>query len=79
MTAGGASLTEELLRALETRVDAVARECRALSAANETLRGASERRRVAAAESRRKVEETLRDLRSVLGSAVRILREDRGA
>lgn len=79
MTAGGASLTEELLNALERRVEDVARECRRLKAANEALRDGSERRRAAADESRKKVGETVRDLRSVLASAVRILREDRGA
>lgn len=72
-------MSEELLRALESRVDAVVRECRALRGANKALGEASGRRHVAAAESRRKVEDTLRDLRSVLGSAVRILREDRRA
>lgn len=72
-------MTEELLKALETRVEAVARECRQLRAANEALRERSERRRAATEESRRKAGETLRDLRSVLASAVRILKEDRGA
>jgi hypothetical protein len=72
-------VTEELLRALETRVDAVVRECRALRTANVSLLEASERRHVAAVESRQRTGETLRDLRSVLGSAVRILRETRGA
>jgi hypothetical protein len=72
-------VTEELLRALETRVDAVVRECRALRSANESLLEASERRHVAAVESRQRTGKTLRDLRSVLGSAVRILRETRGA
>lgn len=72
-------MSEELLQALETRVDAVVRECRELRGANEALRKASARRQVASSESRRQVEGTLRDLRSVLGSAVRILREDRGA
>lgn len=72
-------MTEELLRALETRVHAVVRECRQLRAANVAIREGSERRRAAADESRKKAGETLRDLRSVLTSAVRILREDRGA
>ncbi len=72
-------MSEDLLNALESRVDEVARECRRLKAANEALREGSERRRAAAVASRTKVRETVRDLRSVLTSAVRILREDRGA
>jgi hypothetical protein len=72
-------VSEDLLNALESRVDEVARECRRLKAANEALREGSERRRAAAVASRTKVRETVRDLRSVLTSAVRILREDRGA
>lgn len=76
MTAGGRPLSEELLRVLEAKVEAVARECRRLRSDNDTLRAETERRKDGMVRFRRATGDTLRDLRSVLGSAVRILREE---
>ena len=69
-------MSHEVLEALESKVLAVVEQHRRLRVEHDAVRGEADRRKAETEAFRRDTERTLRDLRSVLGSAVRILRED---
>lgn len=69
-------MSRETLDTLEAKVGVLVEEHRRLRDAHAALREASERDRAHGERARQQSDRALRDLRSVLGSAVRILREE---